>query len=63
MRTAASVGNRAPPHGGGASGGVLSSASDDDCGLIPSAMREQLKKRCRQGYETTDSDAGTPNLG
>jgi hypothetical protein len=30
--SAASVGNRAPPHGGGASGGVLSSASDDDGG-------------------------------
>jgi hypothetical protein len=29
---AASVGNRAPPHGGGASRGVLSSASDDDGG-------------------------------
>jgi 2-polyprenyl-6-methoxyphenol hydroxylase-like FAD-dependent oxidoreductase len=32
VRTAASVGNRAPTHGGGASGGVLSSASDDDGG-------------------------------
>jgi hypothetical protein len=29
---AASVGNRAPPHGGEASRGVLSSASDDDGG-------------------------------
>ncbi len=29
---AASVGDRAPPHGEGASGGVLSSASDDDGG-------------------------------
>ena len=32
VRTAASVGNRAPTHGVGASGGVLSSASDDDGG-------------------------------
>ena len=31
-QTAASVGNRAPPHGGEASGGALSSASDDDGG-------------------------------
>src|SRR5215211_4643723 len=29
---AASVGNRAPPHGGGASGGVVSFASEDDGG-------------------------------
>jgi DNA-binding Lrp family transcriptional regulator len=40
---AASVGNRAPPHGGEASRGVLSSASDDDGGGSLSAMREQLE--------------------
>jgi hypothetical protein len=44
MYSAASVGNRAPPHGGGASGGVLSSASDDDGGFS-SAMREQLNQQ------------------
>jgi hypothetical protein len=44
---AASVGNRAPPHGGEASRGVLSSASDDDGGTHR-AMREQPKK---QSYE------------
>jgi hypothetical protein len=43
-KTAASVGNRAPPHGGGANRGGFSSASDDDGGGSQSAMREQLRK-------------------
>ena len=43
---AASVGNRAPPHGEGASRGVLSSARIDGGGGLQCAMREQLQNSC-----------------
>src|SRR4029453_14167099 len=46
---AASVGNRAPPHGGGASGGALPSARDDDGGEF---MRDGgASQRMRVGHD------------
>jgi hypothetical protein len=61
--TAASVGNRAPPHGGGGSGGVVSSASDDDGGGFRDVRAAVLK---RDGGTTLfrsailDEDGGKP---
>ena len=48
--SAASVGNRAPPHGGGASGGALSSASDDDGG----GFKARCASSSRRGAPTRD---------
>ncbi len=42
---AASIGNRAPPHGGGASRGVLSSASDDDGGGFRARCASSLENK------------------
>jgi hypothetical protein len=70
MRTAASVGNRAPPHGGGASGGVLSSASDDDGGFqarcasssktVPAGLRNygQRRRDSQPGIEILAMESG-----